>query len=112
MGKKPLFGGMKDNLCSELKSIYQHPKWTQLQSSMPTKQYFELRYVPCPMTIDSYIQKLDPAHFMTIKPNQTYEKHCYWEFDQVANKRPTTLSTQDQQQWLREELTQTLQSLG
>ena len=95
---------MKDNtlvFASELKSIYQHPKWTPSINQHAVKQYFELGYVPCPMTIDSYIQKLDPAHFMTIKPNQTYEKHCYWEFDQVAKtkandtvySRSTTMAT-------------------
>lgn len=108
MGKKPLFWGMKNNtlvFASELKSIYQHPKWTPQMSQHAVKQYFELGYVPCPMTIDEHIQKLEPAHIITIKPNQSQEKQCYWDFDQVAVQVPSTRSTQEQQQWLREELT-------
>lgn len=107
LGKKPLFWGIKENtlvFASELKSIYQHPSWNPEMDRDAVKHYFQLGYIPAPLSIDKHLKKLSPATIVTINPQQTIHQRCYWDFDAVVLQDPTARSTQEQIAWLNQSL--------
>ena len=82
LGIKPLFFSLENGSClfgSELKTIVSVKK--DLSINLPAvEDYFTFGYIPEPKTIYRGIQKLEPGHYLVLKPDGI-EKHQYWDID-------------------------------
>ena len=69
-GEKPLYYGWIDKkfvFSSELKSIKKFPKFEKNISDTSANIYFDLNYIPAPLTIYKNIFKLEPATVIVVK---------------------------------------------
>lgn len=93
MGVKPLYYYHKDGIfifSSEIKGILAHniPRKLNLPAF---NHYMRLLYVPAPMTMFEGINKLPPAHTLTINKSGHTDISVYWE----ADKKRTNLSYEE-----------------
>lgn len=80
VGKKPLYyhlSGGQLVFASELKAILAVRNIVREINQEALVDYFFLGYVPSPKSIFKSIQKLPPAHFMVVTPNESCVKR-YW----------------------------------
>lgn len=92
-GEKPLYyGWMGDALLfgSELKALRAHPAWRGDINRQALALYMRHTYIPAPYSIYSGIQKLLPAHLLSIPlPKGTQEvpqSQAYWSCQKVAEQ--------------------------
>ncbi len=80
-GKKPLYYTEFNNqfvFASELKSILVNKEIPKILDEKGVYDYLTYMMVPAPKTIFKNIYKLPAAHYLLIKPGQTYQPVCYW----------------------------------
>lgn len=85
VGKKPFKYYQDDQVfmfASELKAILTQPEYERAPDYEAIHHYLTLQYVPAPLTGFKGIQKLEPAHTLTLdlKTGQS-AKECYWKLD-------------------------------
>lgn len=85
VGKKPFKYYLNENIFlfgSELKTILTQPEYQKEPDYEAIHHYLTLQYVPTPMTGFKGIQKLPPAHFLSINlKTKEIKKECYWKLD-------------------------------
>jgi asparagine synthase (glutamine-hydrolysing) len=89
-GVKPFYYYWKDNLflfSSELKSFLKHPAFEKRLNHEAVRAYFQLGYVPAPMSIYQEAFKLPPAHILEINLI-THETRLtqYWNINNYYNQ--------------------------
>jgi asparagine synthase (glutamine-hydrolysing) len=81
LGIKPLYWGMVSGTLlfgSQLKSFHQHPQWRGTINPKALHHYFQLSYVPAPLSIYQDIHKLAPGHMITLKSPEQITSKRYW----------------------------------
>lgn len=86
LGEKPLYYGWCGTaflFASEIKALVAHPSWRGAVDRQAAAAYMQFGYVPAPLTIYHGIQKLPPAHWLTLdldglKPGVLPEPRRYW----------------------------------
>jgi len=86
LGEKPLYYGWCGTaflFASELKALVAHPSWQGAIDRQAAAAYMQFGYVPAPLTIYHGIQKLLPAHWLTLdldglKPGVLPVPRRYW----------------------------------
>lgn len=85
VGKKPFkyfFNGQVFLFASELKAILTQPEYTREPDYEAIHHYLTLQYVPAPLTGFKNIQKLEPAHSLSLDlKTGKLEKNRYWKID-------------------------------
>lgn len=79
-GIKPLYFAIENDHCffaSEMKAMFQFPFDKQIDREA-LSTYFQLNYIPGPLSIVKQIKKLLPGHYMEIK-NGIVETHQYYK---------------------------------
>jgi len=74
LGKKPLYWTNHNGTLifgSELKSLRQHPLCSHELDRSAISQYLVYEYIPAPLTIYRYIQKLEPGTYLTYFGKET-----------------------------------------
>ncbi|MCK4587294.1 MAG: asparagine synthase (glutamine-hydrolyzing) [Gammaproteobacteria bacterium] len=89
MGEKPLYYGISGSTFlfgSELKSLKVHPHWKGDINRDALTLYMRHNCVPSPWSIYCGINKLPPAHYVTIRESGRIvtKPKCYWDLKQVA----------------------------
>ncbi len=82
IGQKPLnygWAGSTFVFGSEIKALLRWPGFERAANLEALQQYFMFRYVPGTDTAFAGIQRLEPAHYLTIDHAGRMEKHRYWE---------------------------------
>src|SRR5262249_46711609 len=84
LGKKPLYYVLLDDgtlaFSSELKAIRLHPLCARKIDDRSVEDYFGFGYVPDPRTILEGVQKLPPAHTLTVTRGRPLpEPEPYWD---------------------------------
>lgn len=86
IGEKPLYYGWINNqfvFSSELKALRAHPKFNNPVSKDATNLFFQLSYVPSPLSIYENIFKLPPASYLKLplplKHKTPLEPKFYWD---------------------------------
>ena len=84
MGEKPLYyGNLKNSFLfgSQLKSFIDFPGWEGAIDKTSLRFYFKYGYVPSPRSIFKNFNKLEPAHYITVKKRDSFvcRKFCYWD---------------------------------
>ncbi len=82
LGQKPLFYtyiGRKLIFASEIKAILAEGTISPKVDSEALHHYLSLRFIPAPMTMISGIQKLPPAHMLSLRENSCQIRR-YWNF--------------------------------
>ncbi|NKQ39110.1 MAG: asparagine synthase (glutamine-hydrolyzing) [Methanosarcinales archaeon] len=83
MGIKPLYYTIIDKIvvfASEIKSILEYNDIKRELDEQALANYFNLRYVPAPLTIFKGIQKLEPSNYMVVNKNGIKKKK-YWTLE-------------------------------
>ncbi len=81
IGIKPLYWGVQNGTLlfgSQLKSLRKHLSWQGNLNPEALQAYFQLGYIPSPMSIFQNIHKCTPGHFITIASQERIEPKCYW----------------------------------
>jgi asparagine synthase (glutamine-hydrolysing) len=114
LGIKPLFYMQQQGylfFASELKSLTLVPGFDKTLNPHAIEQFFCLGYVAESDCIYSVVQKMPPAHFLTINlndPTIALVPQRYWQLSYATQQ--TGLTDQDYQQQLTTELTKAVQS--
>jgi asparagine synthase (glutamine-hydrolysing) len=104
-GEKPLyFGWQRGTLLfgSELKALYAHPAFAGTINRDALTLYLRHNYIPAPYSVWQGIAKLEPGHFVEIRPTDTAATpRPYWTLLDVvtrakADPLPDTPETVDQ----------------
>lgn len=105
-GEKPLYygkqGGRTLLFGSELKALYAHPAFARAIDRNALSLYLRHNYIPAPHSIWEGIAKLEPGHFIEIRPNAPVpSSKSYWSLHKAverakANPLPDTSETVDQ----------------
>lgn len=83
LGEKPLFyqrlsgGGMI--FASELKALRQHPEASSTISPAALSDYLTLNYIMTDRCIFEGVEKLPPAHYLTVERDGTCVSERYWD---------------------------------
>lgn len=89
-GVKPLYYYYEKDLllfASELRAMVKHPGFEKEINLQALSQYFNLGYIPNPLSIYKNTYKLDPAHFLKLNlKTKKMSKHCYWSVIDHYNK--------------------------
>ena len=99
VGVKPLYLYQKDDLlifASEIKAILAHPKVKRELDHEALQLFLQLGYVPAPYSIFKDIQKVLPAHYLTIDSGHKIQVTRYW------NPEPLTIESTDEKTALLE----------
>jgi asparagine synthase (glutamine-hydrolysing) len=85
VGKKPFkyyYNGKYFLFASELKALLTQPECPREVDQVAIYHYLTLQYVPAPLTGFKDIQKLEPAHSLTLNlKTGTLKKERYWQLD-------------------------------
>jgi asparagine synthase (glutamine-hydrolysing) len=84
VGKKPLKYYRDQNVfmfASELKAILTDPAVKKEVDWGAIDEYLTYKYVPHPKTGFRNIRKLEPAHYMVVRPDGTITKQQYWDLN-------------------------------
>ncbi len=92
MGIKPLYYGYCGKSLvfgSELKALRCHPEWTGAIDTAALARYFQLLYVPAPLSVFQGIAKLEPGHLVwfgaaDIAARRLPSATAYWSVRDVA----------------------------
>jgi asparagine synthase (glutamine-hydrolysing) len=92
VGEKPLYYGWVGNdlvFASELKAIRAHPRFGGAIETDAVRSYFQLGYIPAPLSIFKSIYKLPAGHIMRVRAQGGILKadpsEAYWRMADVAN---------------------------
>lgn len=81
-GVKPLYVWRGVGLicfASELKALFQHPKFSPTLDMLSVSRYFDYGFIPSGASIFEHVEKLLPGHYMTIDlVSRQTETHSYW----------------------------------
>jgi asparagine synthase (glutamine-hydrolysing) len=108
VGKKPLYFACTDDsfrFGSEIKAILEDPQVPREPELRALDLYLSFGYVPSPLTAFKGIEKLPPAHTLTIGRDGEPRLRRYWELD-MSPKVP--VETPAQAEKLEEEILATL----
>ena len=91
MGEKPLYYGRSGDTFlfgSEIKALRAHPLWRGEVDRSALALFMRHNYVPAPWSIYRGIQKLPPAHFVTVRDSgrDISEPQCYWDLSLIAEQ--------------------------
>jgi len=90
-GEKPLYYGLQGGVFvfgSELKALMQHPACVRRIDHDVLATYMRFSYVPAPHCIIEGINKLPPAHFLTVSLRDSVgQPKPYWELSEVTTGR-------------------------
>lgn len=92
MGEKPLYYGKGPDgafvFGSELKALVSLPGFKKEVNRDALALYLRHNYVPTPYSIWCGINKLPPAHFLIINPEQGqhFQPRCYWDFHTITQQ--------------------------
>lgn len=87
-GVKPLYWGWRGGVLffgSQPKSFRHHPRWNPEIDRDAIGACLAFNYIPAPLSVWRGIQKLRPAHIVTIDAAGRAEETCYWDVRRVAN---------------------------
>lgn len=101
-GEKPLYYSVNSDravFASELKSITNTGLIKKEIDTVALSQYFQLTYIPAPLTIFTAVKKLPPGHFMTITADGKVTVSAYWSLVAEADE---TISYESYKKTLRE----------
>lgn len=86
VGEKPLYYGWVNDqfvFSSELKALRAHPKFNNRISKEARDLFFQLSYVPAPLSIYENIYKLPPGSYLKLalplNERSTVKPHFYWD---------------------------------
>jgi len=99
LGIKPLYWGFKQGVLffgSQVKSFFVHPAWKSKIDLNVLASYFRYNYVPAPHSIFTDIQKLRPAHILTVDQSGQVNESCFWDFDEVVRTGKSSVDLQDE----------------
>jgi asparagine synthase (glutamine-hydrolysing) len=94
-GEKPLYYMQHKKaflFSSELKGLLSVIDSKLSINKIALNQYFQLSYIPSPLSIFEGINKLRPGHFLRIK-DINIEEICYWKLNSESKKPEKTLSS-------------------
>lgn len=103
-GEKPLYyhiDSEKAIFASELKSITATGLVKKEIDTTALSQYFQLTYIPAPLTIFSDVKKLLPGHYMVINKDGAADVKQYWS---LKNEVDPSIGYESYKQKLRETL--------
>ena len=103
-GEKPLYYSIdpeKAIFASELKSITKTGLVKKEIDTIALSQYFQLTYIPAPLTIFADVKKLPPGCYMEITSDGKFAVKEYWNLDVVADE---SVSYETYKQSIRESL--------
>ena len=92
IGEKPLYYGWNGSAFlfgSELKALRAYPGFLKEINPQAVSAFFQLSYVPCPLTIYSNMSKLPPGTYLHLKRSDDAERPCpqsYWRFETEARE--------------------------
>ena len=81
LGIKPMYVGHFQGTWvfgSELKSLLLHPAVRRDIDPDSLARYLMMEYVPSPRCIYKGIEKLEPGHYLRLRPNGEAKRVCYW----------------------------------
>lgn len=107
LGKKPLYYTLLHDgalaFASEIKALLHHPQVERGLDVFALDEFFAYGYVPDPRTIYARIQKLPPAHTLTIKRGGEIKTARYWNLlEQSERLRQDSVSDAELIDRLRE----------
>ncbi len=83
LGKKPLYYSILPNglmlFGSEIKALRQHPDFPHKIDPHAVEEFFAYGYIPDPRSIYAGVQKLLPAHTLTVRRRGPARLKCYWD---------------------------------
>ncbi len=88
LGKKPLHYSLeRDGLtfASEIKAILRAGAGAHTVSREATEAYFQLTYIPAPLTIFEDVRKVRPGHILEIKADLSTREWPYWSVDALLH---------------------------
>lgn len=103
-GEKPLYFGWQQGsflFGSELKALYAHPHFAGTVNRDALTLYLRHNYIPAPHSIWQNIAKLEPGHYVHVRPGDTAATpKAYWTLIEtvtgaLANPLPDTPETVD-----------------
>jgi asparagine synthase (glutamine-hydrolysing) len=86
-GEKPLYFGWFGRTLlfgSELKALCRHPAWRSTIDRGALTLYLRFGYVPTPYSIYAGVQKLWPAHLVTVESDGSVMARPYWALAEVV----------------------------
>lgn len=91
MGEKPIYYGYSNGCFmfgSELKCLSSHPNWKGGIDRDALALFMQYSYIPTPYCIYKGINKLPPAHYITIKDSGRFvsKPECYWDIKNIAKE--------------------------
>ncbi|MEE2829854.1 MAG: asparagine synthase (glutamine-hydrolyzing), partial [Myxococcota bacterium] len=84
LGIKPMYVGQFGTTWvfgSELKSLLQHPEVRREIDPDSLARYLMMEYVPSPRCIYRNIEKIEPGHYLHLKPNGSAQRISYWQLE-------------------------------
>jgi len=84
LGIKPMYVGEFDGTWlfgSELKSLLMHPSARRDICGDSLSRYLMMEYVPSPRSIYQHIGKLQPAHYLHLRPGAAPRRIRYWSLE-------------------------------
>jgi len=98
-GVKPFFFYFNEGLflfSSEMKALHCHPGFRTEISNRALAWYFQLGYVPAPLSIFQHTKKLLPGHFLKLEINsKKLSINKYWDIYDYFSRPKLTLSLQE-----------------
>ena len=96
-GEKPLYFGWQQGTLlfgSELKALYAHPGFSGEINRDALTLYLRHNYIPAPYSIWEGISKLEPGHYVEVRPHTTSSpSKPYWSLlDTVAHAKANPLT--------------------
>ncbi len=88
LGKKPLHYCLERDclsFASEIKAILRADGRSHDASREATEAYFQLSYIPAPLTIFDDVRKVRPGHILEIKSDLTSREWPYWSVDEALH---------------------------
>lgn len=84
---------------SEIKSLLEHPSVERILNEEALEQYLSFQYSVLPETFFKGIFKLDPGHYLVVKPGEKPLIQCYWHVDYELDEN---MSPKDAQKRIHE----------
>lgn len=110
MGEKPLYYYNGDGIflwASELKSLIGTGEVKKQIDKTALNQYFQMTYIPAPLTIYQDIYKLMPGHYLSVGADGSMTDEAYWSLRNI--KRNTDITYEEAKEQLERLLKQSIQ---
>jgi asparagine synthase (glutamine-hydrolysing) len=89
LGVKPLYYSQVNGVflfASEIKSLKEHPHFNSEMSLEGTTAYFRYGFIPDPLSIYSYVRKLEPGTLLQVSVQGQVRTQKFWDLKIVAAK--------------------------